>query len=150
MRRTKNSKFTYSTFTTILVALRMGAPLETAALSAHIAPSTLREWMNDNPEIKQDVEEAMANCDMNDLQVIDNATKAGGKDALAAAQWRLERRDPAHWSRGTRNDAWTREQQIKEMVEELRREGLMITEQQVLKDLQLVEKKALPSGKPSK
>lgn len=143
-----SKKFTPALFAQILVALTLGCSREVAARGAGIHPKTLNEWLNENEDLMVQVAQAEAKVELTDLKVIDDAIKGDDqKLAVSTARWRRERLNPASFGPASRNDMWQREQQIRELAEELRREGLQITEQQLMKELADMERKALPPGK---
>lgn len=133
----------------ILAALRLGSPVDTAALMAGVPPRTLRQWVAEHEDVALAVAEAQANCEYEDLQVIDRAVHADNNPKLAVetAKWRRERLNPAVFGRTSRNDMWTRAELIRELAEELQREGLNVTEEQLLKEYAQLERRALPGGK---
>ena len=141
------TKKTDVTIAKILSMLMVGNTLETAALAAHIHPRTLRQWMSEDEELELKILEAEATFEADYLDIIDRTAKGDSNKALDAAKWVLERRNPAAWAPASRNDMFTRYQQVKELAEELRSEGYSITEEQLMKELSNIEKKALPSGK---
>lgn len=129
------------------MSLRKGAPLESAARSVDIAPSTLRRWMAEDEDLANQVYQAQAACELDDLDVIDDAIKGPDKKlAVTTAQWRRERLNPAVWGRVSRNDAYTRDQLIRAKVQELRSEGIEITEEELRRELTRLEQKALPGA----
>lgn len=141
------TKRTPETLAKIMVALTKGCPMNTAALSAGVTEATVRQWMAEDEDIAVQFSIAQAGSEMTDVDLIDEVIKGDDKKlAVSVAQWRRSRLNPAVWGQSSRNDSYERDQKIKELVEELRREGLDISEAQVLKELKQMETKALPSG----
>lgn len=125
----------------------MGCPFDTAAITVGVRPRTLRQWMSEDEEIAMQVLEASAACELEDLKVIDDAVHGTDmKLAVSTAQWRLERTNPAAWGRTTRNDQYSHDQLIKARAEELRLEGIDISDEE-LKELWEQEQKSLGNGK---
>ena len=125
----------------------MGMPIDKAALSAGIKPATLRQWMAESEDIAMQVVEAEAVCESELLTVLQNAVQ--GQDlklAVTTSQWMLERINPSAWGRTSRNDQYAKDQKVKALAEELKAEGLEITEADVRKELAEMERKALSDG----
>lgn len=84
--------------------IRNGNYVETAAAAAGLHRSTFYDWLKTGAQqesgIYKDfadaVNEAVAQSEINDLRIIEEAAKAG---AWQAAAWRLERRFNSHWGR---------------------------------------------------
>lgn len=144
------AKRTPETIAKILVALAKGCPFETAALGANVSPKTVRSWMTMDEDLALQIEIAISACEMTDVDVIDKAiTGTDIRLAVKTAQWRRERLNPSVWGTASRNDSFSRDKKVRELAEELRREGLDITDEQVFKELAQLEHKALPSGQKS-
>ena len=87
----------------ILLALRGGNYIETAAAFSGVHKDTLYEWLKLGAaeeagpyrDFSDGVEEALATGEMMDVQRVGNAAK----DDWRAAAWRLERRHPKRWGR---------------------------------------------------
>ncbi len=142
------TKKTTETLASILADLRIGMPLDQAAVRAGVRPATVRKWMAEDENLMLQIEKSMADCEYADVKVFDDAVKGEDKKlAVSVAQWRRERLNPTVWGRASRNDSYTRDQQVRELAEELRREGLAITDEQLFKELKQIEIKALPNGK---
>jgi len=99
-----HSKFTPETRDKILLAIRAGSYVETAAAYAGIGKSTLHEWLKrganekagDFRDFSLAVEQAIAQADVRDITIIANAAQKG---IWQAAAWRLERKHPQQWAR---------------------------------------------------
>lgn len=143
------TKFTPLTVSSVLAGIRMGMPQHQAAAAAGVASRTWKTWLAEREELAEMVAAAEADFTYKHVKNLDDIALSGNKNSAQVSQWLLERRDPATWGRSTRNDMWTREQQVRALVEELRREGLDVTEEQIYKEVEQAEKnKALPSGQP--
>lgn len=112
------TKFTHEVTSKILMAIRAGNYVETAAAWAGVSKQTIYEWLRTGAtqaigkyrEFSDAVAEAMAHAEINDVAAISQAAQ-GYKDAEGrvvrpgnwqAAAWRLERRNPARWGRKDR------------------------------------------------
>lgn len=88
----------------IVIAVRAGSYVETAAAFAGVGRSTLYDWLrkgaNQTEGIYRDfslaIEQAMAAADVRDISIIAAAAKKG---VWQAAAWRLERKHPQKWGR---------------------------------------------------
>ena len=98
----------------IIAAIQRGAYMETAAQFAGIAPGTLHAWMkkaaklrdSDLPVIQPEnqrlvefheaIQRALAESEVRDVNVIDQAAQQG---QWQAAAWKLERKHHARWGR---------------------------------------------------
>jgi hypothetical protein len=97
------TKFTDEVTSKILMAIRAGNYVETAAAWAGINKDTFYEWLKLGAKetkgkyrtFSDAVGEALAYAEVNDLMHIGNAAK----DNWQAAAWRLERRNPTRWGR---------------------------------------------------
>jgi hypothetical protein len=85
-----------------------GAYVETAVALHSISKNTFYRWLrqakSDNPtalcqELSHAVEKAMAEAELRDMEVIDQAAQSG---QWQAAAWRLERKHPDRWGRRDR------------------------------------------------
>jgi len=97
------TKFVPETIDRILLALKGGNYIETAAAFAGVNKTTLYEWLKlgaaeeEGPyrDFSNAVEESIAIGEATDVQRVGNA----GKDDWRAAAWRLERRHSKRWGR---------------------------------------------------
>lgn len=144
---THSGKFTPVRLATLLANLKIGMPPNQAAAQAGISMVTLKRWIDEEEGVAEQVMQAEADFTYKHVKNLDEIAMSDAKNAASVSQWLLERRDPATWGRSTRNDMWTREQLVRAMAEELRREGLDITDEQVFKEISDAEKRALPGGK---
>lgn len=133
----------------ILSGIRIGMPQHQAAAAAGVTASTFSMWIREREGVAEAVLEAEADFTFKHVNNLDGIAMSGGKNAAAVSEWMLERRDPATWGRSTRNDMWTREQQVQALIEDLKREGMTgDVEAMVRKEIANADKmKALPSGK---
>jgi len=97
------TKLTEKMLTEIVLLIRAGNYIETAAAAAGISKNTLYEWLRDGARAKtglkrrfrDEVMQALAMSEILDLQTIRDAAK----EEWQAAAWRLERRFPDRWRR---------------------------------------------------
>ena len=97
----------------ILAALRVGNTIETAAHMGGVQGGTLREWMRQDAALADAVVQAIAEREFNDVAALDAFTQRNDKLGLDAIKFRLERLNPAVWGRASRNDEFTRQEQIR-------------------------------------
>lgn len=108
-RAGRPSKLTPEMATRLVSALEAGAYIETAAAIAGISKVTLYQWLKTGAKDSEDgkggtlaagflnaVEKAMAESEVRDLMVIQQAAEKG---VWQAAAWRLERKYPDKWGR---------------------------------------------------
>jgi hypothetical protein len=99
------TKLTPETHAKIVSLIRAGNFRETAAASAGIDSSTLRDWLRRGAKgeepyatLSRDLDVAEADAEVRDVLIIG---KAAGKD-WRAAQWRLAVRSPERWAKAAR------------------------------------------------
>ncbi len=135
----------------IIVGITLGLPRDQAAQAVQVKPGTLRRWMLESEGVYEQIVAAEVEFDAKHLTSLnDMAFDPDTPKSVRAniSEWALERHSPATWGRTSRNDMWMMEQQVKELVEEMKREGYTgVTEAQVMKDLIAAKRKALPDGK---
>lgn len=83
----------------LLVLIRAGNYIETAAAGIGMGRDTLYRWMKAYPWFREKVTEAVSVSEAADLQNIARAARDG---AWQASAWRLERRFPERWARRDR------------------------------------------------
>lgn len=133
----------------ILNALRAGHTKRVAAGAAGINLRTLNEWCVADANFEQAVYEAESEAERFHVANINRAASAG---MWTASAWWLERRRAADYSRVDRTVA-IMHVEIEELREELKREGIEITEADLMKEYATLSKgqqSALPSGRRSK
>ncbi|TCW39174.1 hypothetical protein EDC32_102420 [Laceyella sacchari] len=100
----------------IVMMIRGGNYIETAAAYAGISKQTLYNWLRRGARQKSGqyrefalaVEQALAEAEMRDLALIEQAARDG---KWQAAAWRLERRFPKRWGRQDYLDLLMQERQ---------------------------------------
>jgi transposase len=100
----------------IVMVIRGGNYIETAAAYAGISKQTLYNWLRRGARQKSGqyrefalaVEQALAEAEMRDLALIEQAARDG---KWQAAAWRLERRFPKRWGRQDYLDLLMQERQ---------------------------------------
>lgn len=101
--RGRPSKFNPEVANTIVLAIRAGNYMETAAAHAGVNKDTLHDWLRrgargEKPyiEFSDSVKKALADAEMTDVMLVGKAAQAG---AWQAAAWRLERRNRKRWGK---------------------------------------------------
>lgn len=94
------TKLTDERVETILVALRAGNYLETAARVAGVSYQTLNEWRKDFPEFSEAVEKARAEAEARNVAMVQTAARS----TWHAAAWWLERSFPSRFGRRDRHE----------------------------------------------
>ncbi|MFD1422452.1 hypothetical protein ACFQ4J_01685 [Laceyella tengchongensis] len=105
----------------IVTVIRGGNYIETAAAYAGISKQTLYNWLRRGARQKSGqyrefalaVEQALAEAEMRDLALIEQAARDG---KWQAAAWRLERRFPKRWGRQDYLDLLMQERQTQVQV----------------------------------
>jgi hypothetical protein len=141
------SKRTPETEAKVLAALRAGHSRRVAAGAAGIAQRTLEEWVTD-PEFDQRVFEAEAEAERFHAANVNSAASSG---IWTASAWWLERRRPAEYARVDRTIALMHIE-ARELAEELQKDGIDITEAEILRDYKSMSNgiPALPAPKGKK
>lgn len=101
-------KLTLELIESIALPIRHGAYVETAVALAGVSRDTFYRWLKQgNKEggdkltrlLSDTIKKAMAEAEIRDLAVIDQAAQSG---EWTAAAWRLERKHPDRWGRKAR------------------------------------------------
>lgn len=130
----------------ILKALEQGNTRRASAAAGGINAATLGKWMQRHEEFATRVEVAEQRAVRNHLA---NINRAAAKGNWLPSAWFLERRYPQDFGRVDRGVMIIRQQQAKELADELRAEGYEITEMEVLREYDQLSKRSLPPGAKS-
>lgn len=145
---TDRKKQTQSTVNKILASLACGNTRKVSAYASGISLRTLQDWMDVDEDFSQAVHEAEATWESVHVATINTASKNGD---WRAALTLLERRNPIDWGRLDRADFLVRMELAKLAVERLKGEGIIdVTEAEILKELAIESRKALPDGTKAK
>lgn len=132
----------------VLVGLRSGHTRRVAAGGAGINLRTLQEWISASEEFEQEIYEAEAEAERFHVANINRAASSG---MWTPSAWWLERRRPADYSRVDRTVALMHVE-VHELATELQREGIEITEGELMKEYKSMTdgQPALPAGRKRK
>jgi transposase len=106
----RHSKLTYDLMNNIVLLVKEGNYIETAAAASGVCKQTLYNWLKRGNSVNEDSPKsewlfakfkdalmgALAYAESRDVKVIDKAAIEG---AWQASAWRLERRNPKKWGR---------------------------------------------------
>lgn len=99
----------------IVLALRQGAYVETAAAAAGINKTTLYDWLKRGARGEEpfatfsaDIEAAQADAELRDVKLVGEAAKTDWR----AAAWRLERKFPKRYGLQSRHEVSTPEGEL--------------------------------------
>ncbi len=104
------TKLTYDIMNKIVILVKAGNYIETAAAACGLSKQTLYNWLKRGNKVDKNspktewiyahftdaLMEALALAEARDLRVLD---KAAANGAWQASAWRLERRNPSKWGR---------------------------------------------------
>lgn len=129
----------------IIAALRSGHSRRVAAGAAEIWPRTLEEWIMSDPEFELRVANAESEAERFHTANVNRAASSG---IWTASAWWLERRRPQDYARVDRTIALMHIE-ARELAEELRAEGIDVTEAEILRDYKQISNgvPALPAPK---
>src|SRR5215471_8312823 len=146
-----------TTQTNILDALKAGNTRRVAANVSEVSEALLRHWLATIPKFKTSVEKAEAEAEMAMVAVMVDNAKTWNR-WQPALQW-LSRRRAVDWAEIQRFEVYQKIEEIKELHEELAREGIDVPVQQLLADYQQMNEakkgrkgkmlKALPPPAPA-
>jgi hypothetical protein len=135
------SKYTPERVEKIISAIKGGNAPVVAARWAGINKAQFQIWMDTYPEFALMVDEAEAHPEIRSVALIRQAAE---KQWTAAAWW-LERTHPERWGRVDRVEIYQVQKQAEALVEELRAEGINVTQAEILKEREGLLKHALPA-----
>jgi len=129
----------------VISALQLGHSRNVAAAAAGINPRTLQEWMASDEAFEQAVFEAESEMERFCVAALRRNIMSG---QWTPAAWWLERRRPELYSRVDRQQAHVL-LEIADLREELKREGIELSEAEILRDYKALSggQLALPEAK---
>lgn len=142
---TAYEKYTPDRVEKIISAIKGGNAPQVAARWAGVNKQVFAVWMDTYPEFVIMVEEAEAAAEIRNVAIVQ---QAANKQWTAAA-WYLERTHPERWGRVDRVEIYQVQKQAEALVEELRAEGINVTQTEILKERDALIKHALPAPSSS-